>query len=476
MLKKEAVQRQAIELLCTDMLVPTDHLLRRIDAAVDFTHIYDFVSDLYCEDNGRPSCDPVVLFKLVMIQHLFGIRSLRQTLRDAQVNAAYRWFLGYTMSQPLPHFATVSYGFCHRFNAETIESVFRWVLEEIARAGYLSPEVVFVDGTHIKANANLKKHIKKSIPVAAKRYQEQLIEEIDADREAHNKKPLKKDDDDDKPSGPPKEKTVIESTTDPESGVFHKGEHKKCFAYEAHTVCEKRGYVLEVEVTPGNVHDSVAFDTVYERLIKHYPQVEVVTADAGYKTPWICKQIIDSGRIPSLPYKRPMTKEGNLPWYEYVYDEYYDCVLCPQYKVLKYATTNREGYRKYKSDGRICKDCPARERCTQSKQCVKTVTRHVWQDYIERAEDIRLSPLGQATYALRSQTIERVFADAKEKHAMRYTPYRGLTAVTNWVKLKFAVLNLKKLAIHKWMRTLFFLLLDMFEAVLQSCKTASLTD
>ena len=456
MLKKEAVQRQAIELLCTDMLVPTDHLLRRIDAAVDFTHIYDFVTDLYCEDNGRPSCDPVVLFKLVMIQHLFGIRSLRQTLRDAQVNAAYRWFLGYTMSQPLPHFATVSYGFCHRFNAETIESVFRWVLEEIARAGYLSPEVVFVDGTHIKANANLKKHIKKSIPVAAKRYQEQLIEEIDADREAHNKKPLKKDDDDDKPSGPPKEKTVIESTTDPESGVFHKGEHKKCFAYEAHTVCEKRGYVLEVEVTPGNVHDSVAFDTVYERLIKHYPQVEVVTADAGYKTPWICKQIIDSGRIPSLPYKRPMTKEGNLPWYEYVYDEYYDCVLCPQYKVLKYATTNREGYRKYKSDGRICKDCPARERCTQSKQCVKTVTRHVWQDYIERAEDIRLSPLGQATYALRSQTIERVFADAKEKHAMRYTPYRGLTAVTNWVKLKFAVLNLKKLAIHKWMRTLFF--------------------
>ena len=474
MMKKEVEQRQAIEMLCTDMLVPGEHLLRKIDAAVDFTHIYDFVADLYCEDNGRPSCDPVVLFKLVIIQHLFGIRSLRQTLRDAQVNVAYRWFLGYTMSQPLPHFATVSYGFCHRFNAETIETVFRWVLEEIQRAGYLTPEVVFIDGTHIKANANLKKHIKKSIPVAARRYQEQLTEEIDADREAHGKKPLKKDDDGDKPSGPPKEKTIIESTTDPESGVFHKGEHKKCFAYEAHTVCEKRGYVLEVEVTPGNVHDSVAFDTVYERLIEHYPQVEVVTADAGYKTPWICKQIIDSGRLPSLPYKRPMTKKGNLPWYEYVYDEYYDCVLCPQDKVLRYATTNREGYREYKSDGRICKDCPVRERCTQSKQCVKTVTRHIWQDYIEQAEDIRHSPRGKETYGLRSQTIERVFADGKEKHGMRYTPYRGLAAVTNWVKLKFAVLNLKKLAIHKWMRSLFDLLLDTFEAVLPDCKTASL--
>ena len=83
------------------------------------------------------------------------------------------------------------------------------------------------------------------------------------------------------------------------------------------------------------------------------------------------------------------------------------------------------------------------------------MTRHVWHDYIERAEDVRHSPLGKASYALRSQTIERVFADAKEKHAMRYTPYRGLPAVTAWVKLKFAAMNLKKLAIHKWLRLLF---------------------
>ena len=89
MLKRETEQRQAIEMLCVDMMVPGDHLLRKIDAAVDFTRIYDLVEGLYCEDNGRPCCDPVVLFKLVMIQHLFGIRSLRQTLRDAEVNVAY---------------------------------------------------------------------------------------------------------------------------------------------------------------------------------------------------------------------------------------------------------------------------------------------------------------------------------------------------------------------------------------------------
>ena len=473
MLTKEQEQRQAIEMLCTDMLVPQDHLLRKIDAAVDFNKIYGIVKDLYCEDNGRPSIDPVVLFKLVMIQHLFGIRSLRQTMKEVEVNVAYRWFLGYSMSQQLPHFATVSYAFRHRFTEEVIEEVFRWILEEIAKRGYLSPEVVFVDGTHIKANANLKKHVKKSIPKAAKVYQEQLMEEIDTDRAAHGKKPLRKDDDDE--PKPPEEKTIIESTTDPDCGVFHKGEHKKCFAYEAHTMCEKHGYVLEVEVTPGNVHDSVAFDTVFERATEHYPEIEVVTADAGYKTPWICKQIIDSGRIPSLPYKRPMTKKGNLPWYEYVYDEYYDCILCPQNHVLSYSTTNREGYREYKSKSYICQNCPVREQCTQSQQCVKTVTRHVWHDYIEQAEDIRHSPLGKETYALRSQTIERVFADAKEKHAMRYTPYRGLTAVTTWVKLKFAALNLKKFAIHKRMFEGSFFILSMFEATLHRSKAASLT-
>ena len=245
--------------------------------------------------------------------------------------------------------------------------------------------------------------------------------------------------------------------------------HRRLFAYEAHTVCDKRGYVLETEVTPGNVHDSVAFDTVFQRLTEHYPEVQVVTADAGYKTPWICKQIFDSGRIPSLPYKRPMTKKGNLPWYESVYDEYYDCVLCPQNKVLSYATTNREGYREYKSKSYVCKSGPVRERCTQSQQCPKTVERHVWHAYIERAEDVRHSPLGKATYSLRSQTIERVFADAKEKHAMRYTPYRGLTAVSAWVKLKFAAMNLKKLAIHKWMH---FLLFPFFSCMKPYCLAA----
>lgn len=133
------------------------------------------------------------------------------------------------------------------------------------------------------------------------------MEEVNQDREEHGKKPF-----DDEPK-PAKEKTIIESTTDPESGVFHKGEHKQCFAYEAHTVCDSHNFILDTYVTPGNVHDSVAFDELYRHVTSRFPQIRVITMDAGYKTPWICKQIFDDGRFPSLPYKRPMTKKGNLP-------------------------------------------------------------------------------------------------------------------------------------------------------------------
>ena len=457
MLRKEQKERQSVEILCMDMLVSKDHLLRKIDAVVNFDRIYDMVESLYCEDNGHPSVDPVVLFELVLIQHLYGIRSLRYTVKDAEVNVAYRWFIGYTMAQAIPHFATISYAFATRFPSDVIEQVFAWIPEEANEAGYLDPNVVFTDGTHIKVNANLKKHIRKVIPQTARHYEEQLMKEVNQDREAHGKKLF--DDDDPKP---PKEKTIIESTTDPESGVFHKGEHKKCFAYEAHTVCDQHSFVLDVTVMPGNVHDSAAFDTLYRRVTERFPQIQVVKMDAGYKTPWICKQIFDDGRIPSLPYRRPMTKQGNLPWYEYVYGEYYDCVLCPEDQVLSYSTPNRDGYREYKSKSYICKDCPRRNQCTMSKDCTKLVARHIWADCIERAEDVRHSELGRKTYTLRDRTIERVFADAKEKYALRYTPYRGLTRVSNWVRLKFAAMNLKKLAQWKWKPALFLWLFNCF--------------
>lgn len=161
MLVKEKSERNTLEMMSVEGLVPQDHLLRKIDSAVDFSHIYDFAEELYCADNGRPSVDPVVLFKMVLSQHLYGIPSLRRTVEEINLNIAYRWFLGYLLNEPIPHFATISYNFRHRFTEDTIEKIFTWILYEAQKSGYLSPEVVFLDGTHIKANANINKKIKK---------------------------------------------------------------------------------------------------------------------------------------------------------------------------------------------------------------------------------------------------------------------------------------------------------------------------
>jgi len=145
-----------------------------------------------------------------------------------------------------------------------------------------------------------------------------------------------------------------------------------------------------------------------------------------------------------------MTKAGFFKKWEYVYDEYYDCILCPENQVLQYVTTNKDGYREFKSNPQICKNCPSRAQCTESKTFQKAVLRHLWDDYLELAEDVRHSPVGKKIYGLRSQTIERVFGDAKEKHGMRYTQLRGKARLKSQALLTFSCMNLKKLA--NWKR------------------------
>ena len=118
--------------------------------------------------------------------------------------------------------------------------------------------------------------------------------------------------------------------------------------------------------------------------------------------------------------------------------------------LLHHSTTNRDGYREYKNDPNICANCSVRHLCTHSKDCVKTVRCHVWEDYEELADDVRYTPEYKKLYRRRKETIERAFADAKEKHAMYCTRCKGLAQAANQVKFKFATMNLKKLAKWKW--------------------------
>lgn len=354
-----------------------------------------------------------------------------------------------------------------KHEADLFEQIFSHILTECYKFKLVDPAEVFVDASHVKARANNRKMRKHIAHEEALFYEELLKKEINEDRESHGKKPLKekddKDDDDDTPSsgGERKEfmddisgdtKTIKSSTTDPESGWFRKGEHRNVFAYAIETACDKNGWILGYTVNPGNQHDSRTFKGLYDKIKD--TGIETLVADAGYKTPAIAKLLLDDGIKPGFPYKRPMTKEGFFKKYEYAYDEYYDCYICPDNKVLTYHTTNREGYREYKSCGETCAGCPYLSQCTNSRDHVKTVTRHIWEPYMEIYEDIRQTLGMKDLYAQRKETIERLFGTAKENHGFRYTQMYGKAQMEMKVGLTFACMNLKKLAKIKGKRGL----------------------
>ena len=439
--------REQIQFFSLDDLVPQDHLLRLIDGAVDWSFIYDLVEDKYSADQGRPSLDPVVLIKIPLIQYLYGIKSMRQTIKEIEVNIAYRWFLGLDLQSSVPHFSTFGKNYTRRFkDTDLFEQIFSKILEECFKYNLVDPREMFVDATHIKARANSHKLEKKLAVQESLFYEKQLREEIDKDRTDHGKKPLKDKDDNTPGNGSSggNQKEIKTSTTDPESGWFHKGEHKQVFAYSVQTACDKNGWILGYTINPGNLHDSRTFKGLYDKVKPMDPQR--IIADAGYKTPGIAKLLIDDNITPVMPYKRPMTKDGFFRKHEYVYDEYYDCYLCPNDKILKYSTTNRDGYREYKSNKHDCKNCPYLHQCTESRDHVKVVMRHVWEDYMEKVEDIRHTIGMSDLYKQRKQTIERLFGTAKENHGFRYTQMYGKARMEMKVGLTFACMNLKKLA------------------------------
>ena len=226
-----------------DDMVPQNHMLRLIDKAINWNFIYDLVEEKYCLDNGRPSMDPVMLIKIPFIQYLYGIKSMRQTIKEIEVNVAYRWFLGLDMLDPVPHFSTFGKNYTRRFkDTDLFEQIFSKILEDCMKYKLVNTEQIFVDATHVKACANSKKMRKRVAHERALWYEEELNKEIEKDRLAHG---------------------------------------------------------------------------------------------------------------------------------------------------LTYSTTNRNGYKEYKSCGEKCAGCQYLSQCTESKDHVKLVTRHVWEEYMEAAEDIR---------------------------------------------------------------------------------------
>ena len=451
-------KNDSIILRTIDELVPKDHLVRKIDECMDFKFIEEEVKDLY-SPFGRPSIPPIVLFKLLIINKLFGINSMRRTCEECQVNLAYRWFLGISMEDDVPNYSTWSQNYIRRYKDSNIFNIlFNKILKQAIEYGFVDMEAVFYDGTHQKANANKRKCTDEEVEIEAKYYQEELLEEINKVRKEHSQKEIKnvtnEELDFNNKTGDEitvvKTKHIKKSSTDPDSGHYHKGEHEQCFAYTHNTCSDKNAFVLGFVTTAGNVHDSTSFHLIREKIMSQFKDsITYEVLDAGYKTPAICREIIEDGKIPFLPYTRPRGSKEMMKTKEFIYDEYNDEYICPNNEILEYSTTTKEGYKQYKSNSLKCNNCPLKDKCNKNKKNQKTISVHVWNDYVEQANELRYTESWKEIYPQRKETIERLFGDCKENMGLRFTRVRGLEKNLINASIIFACHNLKKMALWK---------------------------
>jgi IS5 family transposase len=304
--------------------------------------------------------------------------------------------------------------------------------------------VLITDSTHLKANANKRKFVKEQVAKSTKAYMEELDEAIRLDREMNGKKPLRAR------KEVNQQKEIKVSTTDPDSGYMVRDGKPEGFFYLDHrTVDHKYNIITDVHITAANVHDSVPYIERLEHVIEKFgfkQTLEAVALDAGYFTAPICKKLHEQNIFAVIGTRAYTPTKGLIAKWRFKYDAEKNVYICPQKHELTYRTTDRLGFRHYKSDPAHCAQCPMLNTCTRSKNKTKVITRHVWQDSKEWVRANGRSRSGKYLYRLRYQTIERSFADAKELHGLRYCRFRGREKVLQQALLTAICQNIKKIA------------------------------
>lgn len=417
------------EILMTTMeeIVPEDSLFRKIDKYIDFTFIYDKVKPLYCENNGRPGIDPVVLFKLVFIQALDGIKSMRQTCKKIKVDAEYRWFLGIPFGQDTPHFSTFSKNYERRFKDSVIfEEIFIEIVNQAIKYNLVDGTTFYTDSTHKKANANKNKYDDEVVQVVKER-RKWLEDEINEERINQGNKPFEYKDE-------VEEKHIKVSTTDKESGYYHRDNKEKGFMYLDHrTVNHKCNIIVDAYVTKGNVHDSIPFVDRAEYIKSTFNfDIKEWAVDAGYLTWDIKKYFIDNDIFGVFGYRRFGTSESRKEKTKYEYnkdlDLYFEKLTG---EVLEYSgLIDKNGYKTYRNLDKT-----------------KIVRRHIHEEWNEIFKLNKLSEKGKELYDNRKNHVERSFADSKQNHGYRYAMYKGVLKNQHYTWLICAAQNMKNIAI-----------------------------
>ena len=439
MTRRDGVQQK---MLCVTLesLMPQEHFLRRLDSLMDFSFIYQRVESLYSR-RGRPSIDPVVVVKMLLLGYLYGIDSERRLEQEVRVNIAYRWFLGIDLDEPVPDHSTFSQLRRRKFNgAALFEELFDEVVRKCIEHGLIDGKLLLTDSTHVRANARNDVVERVAVEAEPSAYLQRLNEQAvkDGVYPKHRKEKKKG------------YKELVKSPADPDAGFMKRAGKPLGFYYLSHQTCDARhGLITDVHTTPGNVPDS----TVHSERIKRQIAVfgfkpEAVCADSAYDSSEIHKDMLDMGIRTYIPKRNlPKPASGVFSEADFIYDRESDTLTCPNACRLIFSNyRDRLGQKRYKASAGECSACPLRSRCI-SRDAKYRVVERAYFKWASEEQHLRNDGTPGYYEALRLRKIycEGNFSHQKAEHNLRRLRKRGLGKAHEHCLLSATALNLKRM-------------------------------
>jgi len=434
-----------------DAVVPANHVVRRLAAALDLEFVRALVHKHYSH-TGQPSVDPVVLFKLWLLGYLFNVRSERRLCEEASLNLAWRWFVGYELDEPLPDHSVLTKARRH-FGTRVYELFFRQIVRLCEARGLVQGDVLFLDST--LSDANAARDTLKSRALVEPRLPEptQFVADLFAvnDPVPEPAPPREKGGTGPKPrehAQKPTLRRTLVSTTDPDAQVSTRHNGRSRLVYKTQVLVDggKANIITAVEV--GAAGDSDA-SSVGAMLDKHQVTlgrpVRELVADSGYGTEAAARECLARGIQPILNWRRKFNSAGGLSIEEFTYVAERDVYRCPAGQELRHAadhfTLHRAVYRPKRG---TCMSCALKPRCAPG-----AADRQLWRswggDMVDEVRAHLATRHGRARLRQRQAVAERIIADLKCKHGFERAQFRGRASVQIQAILTAAVVNLKQL-------------------------------
>jgi transposase len=422
--------------------IPKDHLLRRID--VFLTPVLGDVREQlqpYYSEIGRPSVDPELMLRMLIIGYCYGLRSERKLTQEVELHLAYRWFCRLDLDDKVPHHSTFSENRLHRFReSDVFRHIFERVVATCMATGLVKGEGFAVDASVMEANAS-RYHGKApdEIAWAEPERQTRAVKEYLAALEGENE------------PNPDRKPPKVISPSDPCSAWTAKANKRVQFGYGLNYLIDiENAVIVDVEATPARTYDEVAATkTMIERTDKRLGlKPKRLAADTAYGTGKFLGWLIDVGIAPHIPvWDKSARDDGTLSRSDFRWDKRRGVYICPNNKVLHTSGTVHDGrtllYRASKLD---CDVCMLKMRC-----CPKEPARKIPRDLHENARDVARRLMRTKTFLksrVERKRVEMRFAHLKIHHGFERMRLRGLSGARDEFHLAAIVQNLKTLALR----------------------------